>query len=144
MYLIEIYNFNPYNDEIFLRKPCRPMNCFQFEIIINVLVSSFRLIWIPMLWVCGPLWIFQFFQCRDRLYTFESYVYRRQILKYKLVPALKELIIIFALKCQQYNITVTVSLLKIIRIIRSECIVSPPIFVVEMLSFKTLWRRCVH
>ena len=24
---------------------------FQFEIIINVLVSSFRLIWIPILWV---------------------------------------------------------------------------------------------
>ena len=25
--------------------------CFQFEIIINVLVSPFRFIWIPMLWV---------------------------------------------------------------------------------------------
>ena len=26
---------------------------FQFEIIITVLVSSFRFIWIPMLWVYG-------------------------------------------------------------------------------------------
>ena len=26
---------------------------FQFEIIINILVGSFRLIWIPMLWVYG-------------------------------------------------------------------------------------------
>ena len=29
----------------------RPKGFFQFEIIINVLVSSFRVIWIPMLWV---------------------------------------------------------------------------------------------
>ena len=27
------------------------MGFFQFEIIMNVLVSSFRFIWIPMLWV---------------------------------------------------------------------------------------------
>ena len=26
---------------------------FQFEIIINIIVSSFRFIWIPMLWVYG-------------------------------------------------------------------------------------------
>ena len=29
------------------------MGFFQFEIIINVLVNSFRFIWIPMLWVYG-------------------------------------------------------------------------------------------
>ena len=38
-----------------------------------------------------PLEIFSFFQCGDRLYTSESDVYRRQILTYKDVPALKEL-----------------------------------------------------
>ena len=30
---------------------CRPKGLFRFEIIINVLVSSFRFIWIPALWV---------------------------------------------------------------------------------------------
>ena len=34
-----------------LHKPWRPKGYFQFEIIINVLVSSFRFIGIPMLWV---------------------------------------------------------------------------------------------
>ena len=34
-------------------KPWRPKVFFQFEIIINVLVSSSRFIWIPMLWVYG-------------------------------------------------------------------------------------------
>ena len=35
---------NPYNAELFLKfKPWRPKGFFQFEIIINVLVSSFRL-----------------------------------------------------------------------------------------------------
>ena len=32
-------------------KSWRPKGLFQFEIIINVLVNSFRFIWIPMLWV---------------------------------------------------------------------------------------------
>ena len=32
-------------------KPWRPRGFIQFEIIINVLVSSFWFIWIPMLWV---------------------------------------------------------------------------------------------
>ena len=34
-------------------KPWRPKRFFQFEIIINVLVSSFRFIWTPMSWVYG-------------------------------------------------------------------------------------------
>ena len=38
----------PYNSVIFLYKPWRPKDFFQFEIIINVLVSSFCFIWIPM------------------------------------------------------------------------------------------------
>ena len=35
----------------FLFEPWRPKGFIQFEIIINVLVSSFWFIWIPMLWV---------------------------------------------------------------------------------------------
>ena len=45
--------FNPYSAEVFLHELWRPKRFFQFKIIINVLVSSLRLIWIPMLWVCG-------------------------------------------------------------------------------------------
>ena len=37
--------------ELFLYKPWRPKGFFRFEIVINVLVISFRFIWIPMLWV---------------------------------------------------------------------------------------------
>ena len=37
-----------YNTEISMYKPCRPKGLFQFEIIINGLVNSFRFIWIPM------------------------------------------------------------------------------------------------
>ena len=44
---------NPYSAEIFLCKPWRPKGFFQFEIIINVLVSSFCFIYIPMLRVYG-------------------------------------------------------------------------------------------
>ena len=44
-------NINLYNTELILYKPWRSKGLFQFEIIINVLVSSFRFIWIPMLWV---------------------------------------------------------------------------------------------
>ena len=42
--------FDPYNGEIFLYKLWRP-KIFQFEIITHVLLTSFRFIWIPMLWV---------------------------------------------------------------------------------------------
>ena len=47
--------FNFYNAELFLLKPWRLKGFAQFEIIINVLVISFRFIWIglPMLWVHG-------------------------------------------------------------------------------------------
>ena len=56
----------------------------QFEIFINVLVSFFRFIWIPVGYgSIRPLEIFQFFQCGDRVYTSESDVCRRQILTYK-------------------------------------------------------------
>ena len=44
---------NPYNPELFVFKPWRLKGYFKFEIAINVLVSSFCLIWIPMLWVYG-------------------------------------------------------------------------------------------
>ena len=45
-----LVRINPWSAEIFLYKP---YNFFQFDIIITVLVGSFRFIWIPMLWVCG-------------------------------------------------------------------------------------------
>ena len=53
---------------IILYKPWRPKGLFQFEIIINVFVSSFWFIWIPMLWVYG---LYKYLcspsQCRDWL-----------------------------------------------------------------------------
>ena len=46
--------FSPYNAELFLYKPWRPKGYFQFEIVINVLVSSFRIIVMGL----RPLYIF--------------------------------------------------------------------------------------
>ena len=43
-----LHNINPWNSEIFLYKPCRPI-FFQFHVLWNDLVTSFRFIWIPML-----------------------------------------------------------------------------------------------
>ena len=43
--------FNPYNAELILFKALKPKGFSQFESIINVLVSSFWFIWIPVLWV---------------------------------------------------------------------------------------------
>ena len=43
--------FKPYNAELFVYKPWGQKSYFQFEIIINVLVISFRFIWIPVLCV---------------------------------------------------------------------------------------------
>ena len=48
---------------------------FRFEIIVNVLVGSFRFIWIPILWVYGHYKYFNPFSAET--------VYRRQILPYK-------------------------------------------------------------
>ena len=48
---------------------------FQFEIIINVLVSSLQFIWIPMLWVTTIRNIL-ILQCGERLLSSESDVYR--------------------------------------------------------------------
>ena len=47
---------------------------FFLEIILNDFVSSFRFIWISMLWVYGHYNMF-LFQCGDRLWTSESDVY---------------------------------------------------------------------
>ena len=44
---------HPWNAEICLYTPWRTKVFFQFEIIINVLVSYFRFILIPILWVYG-------------------------------------------------------------------------------------------
>ena len=44
---------NPYSAEICLYKQWTPTCFLQIKFIINVLVSSVRFIWIPMLWVYG-------------------------------------------------------------------------------------------
>ena len=63
-------------------KPWKPKGFFQFKIIINVLVSSFRFIWIRYLsYGSMAIIIFWFFQSWDRLYTSESDVYRRQMVR---------------------------------------------------------------
>ena len=43
-------HINPSSAELFLFKPWEPKVFFQFEIIINILISSFWFIWIPMLY----------------------------------------------------------------------------------------------
>ena len=48
---IRVLGVNPTSAEICLYKPRDKVCFFQFEIIINVLVDSFRFILIPMLWV---------------------------------------------------------------------------------------------
>ena len=75
----------------FVCKPWKPKGIFPFEIIINVLVSSFCFIWIPMLWVCGHYEYFKSFSA--------GIVFRRQNLtsvdvrfwRLKTVPELKGL-----------------------------------------------------
>ena len=69
---------NHHRAELISYKIWRPKGVFQFEIIITVLLSSFRFIWIPMLWI----------------YSRYKYVYshsagidfRRQILTSKVDP----------------------------------------------------------
>ena len=81
-------NLSPYNAEIFVYKPWKQKGFFQFEIIINVLFSSFCFIWIPMLWMYGHCQFFNSFS--------GEIVFRRQILTFtdvriwrlKTVPAL--------------------------------------------------------
>ena len=50
-----LYRFiiNPWSADIFLCETIGIKGFFQFLIIINVLVSSFHFIWIPILWVYG-------------------------------------------------------------------------------------------
>ena len=55
---------NPYNTDFFF-KSMETKGFFQFEIIINVLVSFFRFIWIHMSWVYGHYNVL-FFQLVDR------------------------------------------------------------------------------
>ena len=60
------------------------MSFFLFEIIINFFASSFRFIWISMLWVCNIRNIFA--HNIFALLSSESDVYRRQILTTKVHP----------------------------------------------------------
>ena len=64
-------------------KPWRPKGYFQFEIFSNILVSSFRFIWILMLWVYGH---YKFLILSARFYTSESDICRRRILTSKDSP----------------------------------------------------------
>ena len=70
---------------LFVYKPWRPKEFFKFEmIIINILLSTFRFIWIPMLWVYDLI-IFVILSVRGspldvriwRLQTLNSDVLRR-------------------------------------------------------------------
>ena len=47
------HSIKHWDAEILLYNPWRPKGLLKFEIIINVLVSSVRFIWIPMVWVYG-------------------------------------------------------------------------------------------
>ena len=53
MQMLRMHMVSPYNARLCVFKPWRRKLFFQFEISINDLVSSFRSIWIPMLWICG-------------------------------------------------------------------------------------------
>ena len=57
---------------------------FKFEVTINVLVSSFRFIWIPMLWVYDSYKYFTHFRARTN--------FRRQ-------KCVKQLILLFSPRC---------------------------------------------
>ena len=90
---------NLYNAEIFLYKPWRPKGYCQFGIIINVLVSCFRFIWIPMLSGLLPLEYFHSFSAgsvfiRQHLTSTDVRCWRK-----KTVPSLKGLIIGDVLFC---------------------------------------------
>ena len=70
----------------------------QFEIISNILFTSFRFIWIP--WYGSTTIInILLFQCGDWLYTSESGVYRRQILTYKDGPRAERVNSLFITYC---------------------------------------------
>ena len=51
-FFLKMY-FQSYLPELICKKSSQTKGFSRFEIIINVLVSSFRFIWIPMLWVYG-------------------------------------------------------------------------------------------
>ena len=72
--------YKRFNRNIFY-KPWRPKVFFQYGIIINVLVMSFRFIWIPMLWVHVH---YTYFTLAVRGKTLD--IYRRQILTSKFNP----------------------------------------------------------
>ena len=63
----------PHTDIVRRERQHRP-STLHFVIIINVLASSFRFIWMHMLWVYTAIINTLFFQCGDRLKTSESEV----------------------------------------------------------------------
>ena len=83
---------NPYNAELLFTKPWRPKIVFLFKIIINVLVSSFWFIWIPMLWIYGHYKYFNSFSVFTRQNLMSADV--RSSWPIKTVPAPKGLFIL--------------------------------------------------
>ena len=77
--------FNFQSNEIFLHKPWRPKGFVEFEIIINVLVSSFPCI---LIYICyGSTTIINISTLTVRGSTLDN-VYRRQILTSEVNPSL--------------------------------------------------------
>ena len=74
---------NLYNAELLLFKPWRLKGFFQFNIVINVLVSSFLLVWIPVLWVSEHYEDFNYLSAGIIAYT--------SFWRIKTVPVLKGL-----------------------------------------------------
>ena len=82
---------NPYSAELFCSNHGDWRVFVQFKIIINILVSSFRFIWIPMLWVFDHYKFFNFFSAgivfiRQNLTSTDVRFWR-----IKTIPALKGL-----------------------------------------------------
>ena len=74
----QIIKKNLYTAEIFVAYTIETKIFSQFEIIINDQVSSFRFIWIPMLWVYGLIHIL-ILSVRGSTLDVGIWLYRRQI-----------------------------------------------------------------
>ena len=75
----------------FFMKPWRPKGFFQFEITITVLVSFFRFIWIPRLWVYGHYKYFHSFSAGTDFRQQKLTSTDVRFCRLKSVPALKGL-----------------------------------------------------
>ena len=77
---------DPWSADNFSKKTWSPKGFFQFEIIINVLVSSFWFIWIPVLWVYGH---HKYFYCAGIDFSCQNMTSTNvRFWRLKLIPAL--------------------------------------------------------